>query len=222
MPSPRLTLYVDIVSPFAYLAFHVIRTSPVFKPCEITCIPVLLGAIMKACGNTPPINIKNKSKFINQERLRWARLFDVPMRKSMPPGFPKNTLPTERALTAVYMFYPEKMQETLAAFYHASFAEHQDVVDKDIMYSLLEQVLGQDRAETMLAKSISDEVKKTLAANTDRAMAEGSFGLPWYVATNATGQTECYWGFDHIGQVADHLGLDRPTASKKGGWTAML
>ena len=70
----------------------------------------------------------------------------------MPPGFPKNSLPTERVLTAVSMLYPEKMQETLAAFYHASFAEHQDVTEKHIMSSLLAQVHGEDRAETILAK----------------------------------------------------------------------
>lgn len=70
----------------------------------------------------------------------------------MPPGFPKVSLPAERVLTAVSMFYPEKMQETLAAFYHASFAEHQDVVDKSIMCSLLAKVLGEDRMETIMAK----------------------------------------------------------------------
>ena len=67
-------------------------------------------------------------------------------------------------------------------------------------------------------------MKKALAADTERAMTDGSFGVPWYVATNAMDETECYWGFDHLGQVADHLGLDRPTVGKidKSGWRAML
>lgn len=30
---------------------------------------------------------------MNHERLRWARLFDVPMKETTPPGFPANTLP---------------------------------------------------------------------------------------------------------------------------------
>lgn len=29
-------------------------------------------------------------------------------------------------------------------------------------------------------QSTSDEIKKRLTANTDEALAEGSFGLPWY------------------------------------------
>lgn len=33
-------------------------------------------------------------------------------------------------------------------------------------------------------------------------------------ATNTKGETDSYWGFDHLGQVLDHLGLDR---AKLGG-----
>ena len=45
--------------------------------------------------------------------------------------------------------------------------------------------------------------------NTDRALEEGAFGLPWFVATNAKGETEGFWGFDHLGLVIEHLGLER-------------
>lgn len=33
----------------------------VFSDCHITYVPIFLGGLMKACGNTPPINIKSKS-----------------------------------------------------------------------------------------------------------------------------------------------------------------
>ncbi|KAI4097496.1 MAG: hypothetical protein LQ344_000228 [Seirophora lacunosa] len=57
--KPKLVLYLDIVSPFAYLAYYVVRHSPVFAHCDVTYVPVFLGGIMKACGNTPPIYIKS-------------------------------------------------------------------------------------------------------------------------------------------------------------------
>ena len=43
-------------------------------------------------------------------------------------------------------------------------------------------------------------------------------------ATNSEGEKECYWGFDHIAQVADHLGLERPKpgSANEGGWRALL
>ncbi|KAG5208352.1 hypothetical protein GY631_5710 [Trichophyton interdigitale] len=62
MAAPKITLYVDIVSPFAYIAYHVLRNSPVFANCTTTYVPVLLGGIIQATGNTPPIRIKNKDK----------------------------------------------------------------------------------------------------------------------------------------------------------------
>lgn len=63
MAKPKLILYVDVVSPFAYLAFHVLNTSPVFKGCDVTYVPVFLGGIMKGTGNTPPIQIKSGFHF---------------------------------------------------------------------------------------------------------------------------------------------------------------
>lgn len=68
-----------------------------------------------------------------------------------------------------------------------------------------------------------------MQSNTELALEEGAFGLPWFVgelcpllassdsadvivssvATNDRGQTERYWGFDHLGQVMMHLGLDK-------------
>jgi 2-hydroxychromene-2-carboxylate isomerase len=63
------------------------------------------------------------------------------------------------------------------------------------------------------------EGKEVLAKNTDLAFADGAFGLPWIVATNSKGETEDFWGVDHLGQVVDHLGLEKP---KTGGWKALL
>lgn len=63
------------------------------------------------------------------------------------------------------------------------------------------------------------EGKEVLAKNTDKALAEGAFGLPYFVATNEKGETEGFWGVDHLGQVTQHLGLRKPTT---GGWKALL
>lgn len=61
--------------------------------------------------------------------------------------------------------------------------------------------------------------KQALKANTDQAFADGAFGLPYMVCTNATGQTEGFWGVDHMGQVLRFMGLERP---REGGWKALL
>ena len=68
-----------------------------------------------------------------------------------------------------------------------------------------------------------EEAKKLLMANTEKAIESGAFGLPWFVATDPAGKTECFWGFDHLAQVAAHLGLERPVGGNGGeGWKAVL
>lgn len=94
----------------------------------------------------------DKDKFVNRDRLRWARLYDIPTQKEMPPGFPKNTIPVQRALTAIILSQPAKLEETFRVLYHASFAEHLDVVDKDVLHELLSKVLGEDGARDIMTK----------------------------------------------------------------------
>ena len=63
------------------------------------------------------------------------------------------------------------------------------------------------------------EVKALLTSNTDKSFKEGAFGLPWFQSTNSEGKTEGFWGIDHLGVVADFLGLDR---SRDSGFRALL
>lgn len=63
------------------------------------------------------------------------------------------------------------------------------------------------------------EGKAILADNTRMAFEAGAFGVPWMVCTNPAGQTEGFWGVDHLGQVAQFLGL---RMSVQSGWRALL
>lgn len=66
---------------------------------------------------------------------------------------------------------------------------------------------------------VGKEGREVLSKNTDLALADGAFGLPWFVATNSKGETETFWGVDHMGQVTEHLGLEKPNT---GGWKSLL
>lgn len=37
-----------------------LKNSPVFAKCNVNYVPIFLGGLMNACGNTPPIKIKSK------------------------------------------------------------------------------------------------------------------------------------------------------------------
>lgn len=108
MARPSITLYYDLVSPFAYIAYYLLRVSPpnpphpshsptpqhspTFKDIDITYIPVFLGGIMQATGNRPPLAVPEKAAWINRERIRWAAAFDIPIAESAPDGFPVLTV----------------------------------------------------------------------------------------------------------------------------------
>ncbi|ODH34249.1 hypothetical protein ACO22_03142 [Paracoccidioides brasiliensis] len=212
MPPPKITLYLDIVSPFAYIAYYVTRHSSVFAKCEMTYVPVFLGGILKACNNPSPINIKNKGTWTNIERKRWAKHLNVPMYPTYPDGFPILTLSVQRALCAI----PEaKLPSCFDALYRAFWVEGNSKINNPETYlPVLESAVGKEIAKDALAKSSTQAMKDRLIANSDKAVESGSFGLPWFECTNGRGETECFWGVDHMGQVAAFLDLD--TTSDKG------
>ncbi|KAJ6104467.1 thioredoxin-like protein [Penicillium sp. IBT 18751x] len=216
MPNPKITLYVDVISPFAYIAFHVLKNSPTFAKVDVTYVPILLGGLMQACDNSPPINIKNKDKWINKERERWATYFSVPMADRPPDGFPVRTLAVQRALCALSLKAPAKMPAALEALYRAFWVERNSAVaEPEGFLPILENVLGKHGTEEILSAMGQPDVKGLLMSNTDQAFKEGAFGLPWLVCTDANGKTEGFWGVDHLGQVADFLSLNHRDAGFK-------
>ncbi|KAI0010588.1 thioredoxin-like protein [Xylariaceae sp. FL0662B] len=219
-PKPAIVFYVDVVSPFCYEAFHILRNDTTFAAVNITYVPIFLGGLMKACGNTAPIRIKNKDKWINTERVRWARLFGIPMREDPPPDFPPNTLETMRALSAI----PNGSQQdalvaALDRLFRAHWVDHAPVAQPDVFAPILREALGDEAAAAKVLADASSTGKTALKSNTDRAFAAGAFGLPWMECTDRAGRTEGFWGVDHLGQVAQFLGLEKPALR---AWKSIL
>ncbi|KAK6418384.1 hypothetical protein LTR81_008308 [Elasticomyces elasticus] len=188
------------------------------RECDVTYVPIFLGGVMQACGNTPPINIKNKAEWIGVERLRWSKQFNIPMCQETPEPFPQVTLNAMRALCAVTIMHPDRLSDCFAAMYQAFWVDRKSISKIEIWSAALVEVLGESEAKKVVEKASSAEAKKVLKDNSDLAFAEGAFGLPWFVATNSDGVKEGFWGFDHLGQVIDHLGLSR----QNQGFRAML
>ncbi|KAL2808599.1 thioredoxin-like protein [Aspergillus granulosus] len=220
MAAPKITLYYDIVSPFAYMAFHILRNSPTFSKCELTFVPIFLGGLMSMCGNTTPISIKNKSKWINVERLRWARYFSVPIAEKAPEGFPQLTLGVQRALTAISQKAPDQLAPATEAIWNEFWVKgNGKATQPEGFIPILENVLGKAEAKAIVEAANGPEIKARFSANTQQAFDSGAFGLPWFECTNSKGETERFWGIDHLGQVADFLELDR---SVERGFRAYL
>lgn len=164
-----------------------------------------------------PSTTPDKDKWIMRERLRWARLFDVPMHDEVVSNFPPNTMHTMRALAAITD--QQQLGRVVERLYDDFFVHRRAIETKDVFEPILRSVLGAEAAEQAIGKAGS-EGKAALEANTDKAYDAGAFGAPWFMCTRGDGQTDCFWGVDHMGQLSDFLGLEKPVAS--GGWKAVL
>jgi len=101
--------------------------------------------------NCSPL-IPDKDKWINIERLRWSRLFSIPMLESLPPDFPAPTLPVMRALTAVYASEQNdsaqpKFTRALDALFKAHWVDGQATHRPEELKKALAEIFGAEEAD---------------------------------------------------------------------------
>jgi len=116
-----------------------------------------------------------------KERLRWAKLFHIPICEETPEGFPPNTISAQRALCAVQGSSPDKLAEAIDALYQAFWVRSENIQKPEVVAKALASALGKEGAEKVMGQLGSAEVKKRLSGNTDKAFGDGAFGLPWFV-----------------------------------------
>lgn len=91
----------------------------------------------------------DKDKWVNLERLRWASLFNIPMKLEMPPNFPPPTLTIMRCLCALTVLHPGKegqgiLIKCLDRLYKAYWVEHVKTYEKDVLSELMREILGEE------------------------------------------------------------------------------
>ncbi|KAK4119974.1 HCCA isomerase/glutathione S-transferase kappa [Parathielavia appendiculata] len=226
MTRPKITLYVDTVSPFAYMAYYILRHEEVFKGCDIIYVPIFLGGLFQKCGNMAPLKIKNKAEWINTERLRWARHFSVPITTGLPPDFPAPSLPIMRALCVIAASDDGPQQPRLTKALDTLYSQHWEHAvathKPEVLKETLVGLFGKEEAEKILTESTTAQGKQALMANTDRAFEAGAFGIPWFECTDGEGKTEGFFGVSSLGQVVEFLGLQIKGGLGKSGWRALL
>lgn len=58
----------------------------------------------------------------------------------------------QRVLTAVDMMFPERLLETMDLLYHASFADHLAVHERECLTALLQKLFGAEKTEDILQR----------------------------------------------------------------------
>ena len=93
----------------------------------------------------------DKAQWINQERLRWARYFSVPIVEQTPAGFPSLTVAPQRALCAISQKAPERFVPAVEALFQSYWVEANSQIGQPEGFGpVLEKVLGKEGAQQIL------------------------------------------------------------------------
>jgi 2-hydroxychromene-2-carboxylate isomerase len=195
----RIEFLFDFGSPNAYLAYRALPPLLARTGAELTIVPCLLGGIFKATGNRAPsvafADIKGKMDYEMLEIRRFAARHGL-TKFRLNPHFPVNTLMLMRGLVAA------QGRGEGAAFIEMGLAGMwEDGLKLDDPRVLADCIAaaGLD-AEALIAASQSSETKQRLAAETERAVHRGAFGIPTFFVGD-----EMFFGKDRLGQVEDEV-----------------
>lgn len=182
---------------------------------------------MSQTKNSPPLTITNKREWIETERLRTSKSLQIPMMQTFPEKFPVPTTNVQRLLCYLYLKQQQDQGQeqndgkekekdfikTLDAFFQACWVQgklseiNTEVVIEEILHSIFEN--DGAKVREILQGMNSEAAKTKLRENTNEAFRSGAFGLPWFVAENATtGEKEGFWGVDSVGKVLECLGVE--------------
>lgn len=193
--TTELDFYYDFGSPTAYLAYRRLGQLQEQYDLAINNMPILLGGIFKATGNTSPVAIPAKGQYMLQHDLpRFARRYDVPL--NFNPHFPINTLNLMRGAIAA-----ERLGCTanyMSTVYQAVWVDGKNMGDQEITAATLAQA-GLD-APALFELSQDSTVKAELISRTEAAVARGLFGAP----TMFLGD-EMYFGQDRLDFIEEAL-----------------
>ena len=194
--SKTVEFFFDVGSPAAYLAWTQLPRITAEAGATIVWRPMLLGGVFKATGNTSPVMIPAKGRWLMADLSRWAARYGVPLK--MPAEFPINTLTLMRGATGMQLRHPPDLARYLRAVFDGVFARGLAMGDPAVLAEVLGDA-GFDAAE--FQSLIGDPaVKQALIATTDEAVSRGVFGAPTMFIGN-----EMHFGQDRLDFVAAAL-----------------
>ena len=193
MPTPPITFYFDLGSPFAYLAAERLHT---LLPEPVQWQPVLLGGLFRLTGRS--------SWALGDYQRRQAGMADIERRAlayGLPPmrwpdPWPADYLTAMRATT--YAFSVGRGRDFTMQAYRDAFQRGSELsVAENVLQSAARAGLDPDAVR---AGASDPQIKQALRDATDAAYDRGVFGVP----TIAIGD-ELFWGDDRLEDAAAHL-----------------
>ncbi len=185
--------FFDIVSPTAYLAWHAAPGVAERTGADMILRPIFLGGVMQATGNSPPGTVPAKGNYLGIDLQRCARHLGIAFH--MNPAFPFNTRPALRAGLGL-AGEPEAQRRFFDSCFQLAWGARAPR-DFGLADTLVEaaQLAGLD-ADRINALASDEANKAALKANTEEAVARGTFGAPTFFVGD-----EIFFGHDRLDYV---------------------
>ena len=197
--SVVVDFYYDLVSPNVYMANKVIPEIAERTGATINYIPFLLGGVMKATNNNPPLvtyaPVEAKIAYIKLEMGRFIKKHGV-TKFRMNPYFPFNSLMPMRAAVAAQM--DGGLLEYLAAGEKLVWEKRVKFDDPEAFVEAL-TAEGLDGAG-LLERTQDPAVKAKLVENTNAAVERGAFGAPTFFVSD-----EMFFGKDRLDALEEEI-----------------
>jgi 2-hydroxychromene-2-carboxylate isomerase len=186
--SPRtIRIYLDYVSPNAYLAWHQLPKLADKYGFQIDAVPVLYAALLDASGTLGPGETPAKGRWMMKNVQRKAILLDLPMQTQA--YFPFNPVLALR-MSLLPLATPIR-HRLIDALFAAVWCRSLHVSEPAVAERVADE-LGLPGAK-LVAQASEPEIKSQLRRQTDDAIERGVFGVP----TMEVGE-ELFWGYDDL------------------------
>jgi 2-hydroxychromene-2-carboxylate isomerase len=153
---------------------------------------MLLGGVFQATGNSSPMTVPAKGRYVFVDFKRFADGYGVPL--NMNPHFPIITTTLMRMVTALQMHNDPRIHNFMDAVFQAIWVDSRNMNDPVTAGQVLTDA-GFDAA-ALLAMANDQATKDQLKAVTMKAVERGVFGAPSFFVGD-----EMFWGQDRMEQV---------------------
>src|SRR6056300_254934 len=184
--TESIDFYLDIISPYAYLAYQQLNSLKKTKQIKFNYKPILLGGLHKLAGITAPAFNEFKMKNMKNDCNLIASKKNIKFHWN--DKFPINSLKIMRGYLSVN---DEKKDIYLEAFFNAYWRDNFDLENIEEIKNLLKKINIDINKFFLDLENI--EIKEKLKKITNSAFEKEVFGAPTFIVNN-----KLFWGQDRL------------------------
>lgn len=194
--SEPIHFYFDFVSPYAYVALDGIEAVGAEFGRKVEWHPILVWAVLKAHGISPPMDAPVKREYFLHDMERSAAFLGVPYRE--PVKLPLSSHMAARLYYATRQSDPERAAAFARGVFAAFFTGRRDVSDEAVLTEVAQAAgIAADAARDGMK---GPDGRALLEQAIGQAVAAKVVGSPYFLVDG-----EGFFGADRLPQLRWHL-----------------